>query len=504
MRLSIVIPCLAATTGATFAQGLPSSLVSDSAGDRIIQCFDFDQNGDYAGAGELVVFYDDVNGAIPMTNNVGLLRLPSGEVFVTDTSEDTILSLRDLNSDGDALDLGEARVWFDGTSGNPTGVELTSARGMWLDPDGSLWVASANTNGGGNDAIVRLKDINGDGDANDSNEQIEYYVIQPGGSTGDSIPVAVSRGADGAIYYVDTASSGPLVKGVYRLQDLDGSGVIDAPNESTLFFAPPTPGTAPFFWDLGQDELGRFYIADTGNDVIWRFFDTDGNGTIDPTAESQMVYEANGSSLIWEITPASDGSIYLAEDQNPDRLLRLVDSDGDGLFLSPGDVQTIYDETTAVDNIGSPKAIFVIDEGGPIGVAECDPAVPNSTGLPGTLTAFGSTSVLTNQVMLQAGQLPPNTFGIFVVARLPGSVNPPASDGILCLGGPIGRYQTSILNSGASGQFDLDIDLTTIPLPNGTVNVIASDTWRFQAWHRDVNPQATSNFTSVVAIRFTP
>lgn len=504
MQVSFMLPCLGATAGVTFAQGLPSALVSDSAGDRIIQCFDLDQNGDYAGAGELVTFYDDTTGAITMTNNVGLLRLPSGEVFVTDTSEDTILSLRDLNSDGDALDAGEARIWFDGTAGNPTGVELTSARGMWYDADGVLWVASSNTGGGGNDAIVRLEDLNGDGDANDANEQANFYVIMPGGNTGDSIPTAISRGADGALYYVETASSGPLTKGVYRLEDLDGSGLIDAANESTLFFAPPTPGTAPFFWDLGLDDLGRFYIADTGNDVIWRFFDTDGNGTIDPSTESQMIYQASGSSLIWEVTPASDGSIYLAEDQNPDRLLRLVDNDGDGLFLSPTEVETIYDETTAVDNIGSPKAIFVIDEGGPIGVAECDPAVPNSTGLPGTLTAFGSTSILTNQVTLQAQQLPPNTFGIFVVARQPGFVVAPQSEGILCLSGPIGRYQATILNSGAAGEFDFDIDVTAISQPNGTVPAVAGETWRFQGWHRDANPLATSNFTSAVAITFTP
>lgn len=484
-------------------QGLPPSLVSDTAGDTIWMCTDANQDGDYADAGELSPFYDDQVGAIPLTNNVGLIRLATGEVFITDTSEDIVLRLADSNGDGDALDLGEATVWFDGTSGNSSGVELTSARGMWADADGTIWAASANTGGGGNDAIVRLVDVNGDGDANDAGEQLEFYVIAPGGSVGDSIPTAVSRGTDGALYYVETGSTGALTKGVYRLEDLNGSGVIDSPNEVTPFFIPAAQGGSPFHWDLGRDAQGRFYLNDTGNDVVWRFADTGGNGTVDPVAEADIIYTASGSSLIWEVSPAADGSIYIAEDQNPDRLIRLVDIDGDDFFGGPGEVQTIYDESTAATNIGSPKAVFPILASFPVSVQECLAAVPNSTGVPGRAAAFGSTSVSANNLLLRGADLPQNQFGILVVSRDLGMTSIVGSQGLLCLGGSISRYGT-ILNTGSSGSFELAIDLTAIPQMSSTVAGVAGETWRFQAWHRDVNPTATSNFTDVAAVTMTP
>ncbi|MEL6431175.1 MAG: hypothetical protein AAFU73_06925 [Planctomycetota bacterium] len=496
-----------ALTPAALGQGLPQSLVSDTSDDTIWLCTDLDQNGDYNGTGEVVSFYDDAAGALTLSNNVGLLRAPDGTVFVTDTSEDVVFQFKDLNGNGNALDAGEATLFFDGTSSgaNAAGIELTSARGMWLDDDGTLWAASANTGGGGNDAIVRMQDLNGDGDANDMGEAVEYYLPQFGASSiGDSIPTAVARGADGAIYYVETPSSGPLLKAVYRLEDLDGSGIIDQPNEATLFFDIPDAGGAQFHWDLGLDDQGRFYVNDTGGDVIWRFSDVNGDGVVDPATEADQIYAAPGSSLIWEVTPAPDGSVYVAEDQNPDRILRLVDLDGDGLFLGANETETIYDETVAATNIASPKAVFpIFDDAAPIGVAECSPAVPNSTGVPGAIQAFGSTSAAANDVTLRASDLPPFQFGIFVVSQTTGMTTPPNSQGVLCLGGQIGRY-SAILGAGAEGAFELDLDLTQIPTPSQLVAAQAGETWRWQAWTRDVNPTQTSNFTDAVAVTFLP
>ncbi|MEM8714058.1 MAG: hypothetical protein AAGG01_24200 [Planctomycetota bacterium] len=235
MQLSTLFTCALVSTTIASAQGLPNALVTDTAGDSIWLLSDLNANGDYNDAGEVGLFFNDLGGTIDLTNNAGILRSDDGAVWVSDTTEDFVLRLIDLNQDGDAFDANEATIWFDGTAGNPSGVELTSGRGMWRDTDGVFWVASANTGGGGNDAIVRLEDVNGDGDANDAGEQLEYFVIAPGGAVGDSIPAAVSRGADGAIYYVETGSSGVVTKGVWRLEDLDASGTIDQPGEATLF-----------------------------------------------------------------------------------------------------------------------------------------------------------------------------------------------------------------------------------------------------------------------------
>lgn len=501
MRPSLLALSFIAASPAS-AQGLLPAYVTDTAGDTIWFCSDLDSDGTYNGAGEVVAFYDDSIGPLALTNNAGLIRDELGAIYVSDTSEDSIIRLIDLDGDGNAHGLGEATLWFDGTSGNPSGVELTSGRGMWRDADGVLWVASANTGGGGNDAIVRLEDVNGDGDANDAGESVEYFVVAPGGAVGDSIPAAVTRGGDGALYYVETGSTGVVAKGVYRLEDLDGSGTIDSNTEVTAFFLPPSIGGSPFHWDISQDGLGNFYLNDTGNDVVWRFADGNGDGTVDAT-EATVVYTAPGSSLIWEVTPAPDGSLYIAEDQSPDRLLRLVDGNSDGIFDAATETETIYDETVAAVNFGSPKGVALVTSAAPIGVSECGPAVANSTGVPAEIQAFGAMSVGANDVLVRASSMPLNTFGIFAVSQglSQTGITPPGSDGRLCLNGAIGRYNT-VLNSGAEGAFELAIDLTAVPQGAGTVAVIAGETWAFQGWFRDANPTATSNFTDAVAITF--
>lgn len=61
-----------------------------------------------------------------------------------------------------------------------------------------------------------------------------------------------------------------------------------------------------------------------------------------------------------------------------------------------------------------------------------------------------------------------------------------------------------ILGSGAVGRFALSPDLTALPQGQGSVAAMAGDTWRFQAWFRDVEPgpiaTPTSNFTAGLAV----
>jgi len=502
-----VVPAAAALlllADAARAQSLETVLVTDTSADAVFRCVDLDGNGDFNGQDEITVFYDDQSGPFPLTNNAAMVRLPDGSYLVSDTTEDVLLRLRDLDGDGDALDAGEATLFYDGTGASASGVELTSARGMFADGDGVVWVASANTGGGGVDAIVRLEDLDGDGDASDAGEAVEFYTPAPGGSVGDSIPSAVARIGDGAVYYVETGSTGVLPKGVYRLEDLDGSGVIDGNNEVSLFFEPPGLGGSPFHWDLATDAQGRFYLNDTGNDVLWRFSDVDGDGAVDPQTEADLVYQAPGSSLIWESAVAPDGSLYVAEDQSPDRLLRLVDLDGDGLFSGPGEEQTIFDETVALGPtlIASPKGVVFEGGDGTIGASECGPAALNSTGSPASITAAGSVSVAADDVTLTATDVPPLQFGLFLASMDAGTGMPAGSQGVLCLGSPIGRYPVTAAS--LAGEMTQTVDVSAIPQPNVLVAAAAGETWRFQAWFRDANPSPTSNFTDAVAITFLP
>jgi hypothetical protein len=135
----------------------------------------------------------------------------------------------------------------------------------------------------------------------------------------------------------------------------------------------------------------------------------------------------------------------------------------------------------------------------------CTPAVPNSTGNPGTMRAIGSNAVQANDVTLVANNLSLNSFGFFLTSRDQGNTFPVSnSQGRLCLGGLIGRYVGAgqIRNSGTTGSFSLALDLTAMAHPFNPVVAQAGQTWYFTAWHRDANPNLTSNFTDAVSITF--
>lgn len=132
-------------------------------------------------------------------------------------------------------------------------------------------------------------------------------------------------------------------------------------------------------------------------------------------------------------------------------------------------------------------------------------AVANTTGSIGEISAVGSAMVAANNVTLMASSLPTNQFGIFVTSRDQGFVMGAGgtSNGNLCLSGTLGRFAapSQILFTGASGSFDLAIDLTMIPEGGNFVSVMAGETWNFQAWHRDTVGLG-SNFTEGLEIMF--
>ena len=140
--------------------------------------------------------------------------------------------------------------------------------------------------------------------------------------------------------------------------------------------------------------------------------------------------------------------------------------------------------------------------GGNIGTNYCGPAVTNSSGQSAEIAAVGSTSVTANDVLLEASQMPNNQFGMFINSMNQGTLNPPGSQGVLCLSGGIGRYNAFIKHTGTTGEFSLQLDLTQTPTPGGIISILPGETWYFSTWFRDSNPTPTSNFTNGVCISF--
>lgn len=175
------------------------------------------------------------------------------------------------------------------------------------------------------------------------------------------------------------------------------------------------------------------------------------------------------------------------------RDLVVVDVDGDG----DEDLITVlgFDETIGLcENL-------TIDEKA-VGTSYCSPGVPNSTGQPATLALVGSDLAAENRLRLVATGLPAQQFGFFIAGRTQG-VFPGAggSQGTLCLGGSIARVLSSVQSSGPDGRLEYALDLTAIPLLPSTA-VQPGEVWNFQAWHRDLNPSATSNFSGGATITF--
>ena len=148
------------------------------------------------------------------------------------------------------------------------------------------------------------------------------------------------------------------------------------------------------------------------------------------------------------------------------------------------------------------RFLAVFADGSTIGSNYCGPANLNSSGQAAVISAFGSDVAADNSVRLDAEQMPQNQFGYFINSMTQGFSSPPGSQGNLCVSGQIGRHSANVLNTGATGEFSLQLDLTNLPVPSGTYSVMPGETWYWQAWFRDMNPGQTNNFTDGICITF--
>lgn len=327
-------------------------VVCDSSFDGVWRLIDWNQDGDFLDVGEVVAYYDESVASIALGTPTCLTTGQDGTVYVGDSNVDIILRMRDANGDGDANDAGEHSIFFDNT--NAAGLVMASIGGITIDALGRVFASVANSGTTGSDVVFVLEDLNGDGDANDAGEARSYHDV-PGssGSTGDSIPVDVLVGLDTNLYYVDIGATGIINKGVYKLEDLNFDGDCNDAGERSLFWEPMSQNSQ-FYFGFAVDSAGAFYLSDHGSDEkVLRGFDANANGTIEPS--EQTIFYQTPASTWWDIIVRSDGSILLLEDQTPDRITMLRDLNNDGDALDPGEATEIYDDTIAANGQVRPR-----------------------------------------------------------------------------------------------------------------------------------------------------
>ena len=129
----------------------------------------------------------------------------------------------------------------------------------------------------------------------------------------------------------------------------------------------------------------------------------------------------------------------------------------------------------------------------------------NSLGSTAVLGWAGSLVAADNNLALNVAALPAGSFGYFLCSTAHAPATPLlGSQGELCLGGAIGRFNRpgEIQVASAQGFASLALDLGSIPQPTGAVSVQPGDTWHFQYWYRDANPMPTSNVSSGLQVFF--
>ena len=127
-------------------------------------------------------------------------------------------------------------------------------------------------------------------------------------------------------------------------------------------------------------------------------------------------------------------------------------------------------------------------------------AQTNSSGLGAVLAADGSQSVANADLGFTVSSLPQGSFGFLLMSQTeddrPGFGG---SQGTLCVGEPCFRFSNSVQNSGLLGEVAFAPDFGNLPMGQ---QFLQAESWVFQYWFRDANPQLTSNTSSALRVTF--
>lgn len=192
-----------------------------------------------------------------------------------------------------------------------------------------------------------------------------------------------------------------------------------------------------------------------------------------------------------------------------------VDVDGDGLADAgytirdiPGGVGRLAhleDGTVwVIAEIGLPGGGFrnaLLTTGVTMGLPHCS-SQPHVGGHRARIQALGSTVLADHDLSLRCVDMPTQAYALFIASRDAGFVpGAGGSQGDLCLGGTLGRYNAQLQNSGTAGMVEIPVDLTAIPAGPSLVAAVPGATWHFQCWFRDLaGGVATSNFSDAVGV----
>ncbi len=364
------------------AQAVAEWFVCDSTDDRVMHLIDTDGDGLLTSA-EAFVFYDDTSDGPDLSTPSHIVPWNAGYLVSDGGTLDAIYFLADLNGDGDANDSGEIRPFYDDSA---PGLDLSSPTGLAVRDDGALFVCD---DGATVRAILRIVDLDGNGDALGPDELTVYFDQTASLSEPVTDPESVAVAPDGTIVIGDSATGR-----VIRLNDLDGDGTALGVGEATVVYDATGPIVLNDIDAIQVDGAGRIYAIDEDTGTVLRLTDLNGDGDAldsgevilfhDNLAPGSVVTDPNDAILI------GPGQLVVV-DGAIDAIVLLSDLDGDGAALAPDETTILFEDAGVT--FSTPHGITPAGESGPppvgVFVTSVTPTVGDATG--GTVvTLLGS------------------------------------------------------------------------------------------------------------------
>ena len=335
--------------------------VFDQQAKQIVRLADDDLDGAMMDPGEVTVFFDNT-GPLGIYNAMGMVALGSRELLAGDNlagdnnDDSNIVRLVDASGDGDALDEGEATMWWTGAL--PGGGALTFPVAIVRGPDGAIYAVQNDAFDEEPDAIYRLSDEDGDGDVDDDGEATLHADLAAEVTPQflDFVFDAAGAGHGLDIRNPDDPNNASLDRiapdGSERTELIDAVGLYTLTQADQELILPGS-AAGPVTYDPDTDEIifatiDR-YAALARHLVAVR--DLSGNGRIDAPGELRVLFDEEEADLdrfgsFRAMTVLPDRSI-VATDAGSGRIIRLVDDSGDGDFNDPGEIRVLYDEAAA-------------------------------------------------------------------------------------------------------------------------------------------------------------